>query len=374
MRLTVTTGGGPAAGALLAAVWIGVAISGGTDAGFRVTPLAAAAAAGVAVLAGWLPLPDERAGAARFGLSVLALPLATAAAAGGEPLVPLCAVALAVALLDGPSWECPHALAGAVGLALATALLGRASGDWSLPAAAGDGVGVAAAVLLAAALTLIVGVAGAGDEDRPGARLTLLVPALVAGLAAAPVLAAATGMIAAGALATVVAWRGGRPAAVLGLTAVAVAAAGPGLRPAAVLLAAAAVLAAAIDLPGTAVLGVPGAIAAVVAVDTLMTAETAGAAAVLAVVAATAVLRTDWAAVAEALAGPPTEQDLPRALPLALAVWLVVAPGSWGIAGAAGLRPYDRGALVALASGLAAVALAGAWSHLPSVRFGPRRQ
>ena len=84
--------------------------------------------------------------------------------------------------------------------------------------------------------------------------------------------------------------------------------------------------------------------------------------------------RTDWVAVAEALAAPPTERDLPRVLPLALAVWLVVAPGSWGIAGAAGLRPYDRGALLALASGLAAVALSGAWSHLPSVRFGPRRQ
>lgn len=371
MRITTTTVAPPAAAAMIAAAWSAVALSGGADLGFRATPIAAAAAAGVALLAGWLPLPNDRVDAIRSALGLLALPLAVAVAASGESLLPVCAVAIAIAVLDGPSWERPHALAGAGGLTLAAVLLWRAGAGWSLPTGGRGSATTAAAVLLAAGLTLIV---GATDLGRPAARLTLLVPGLVAGLAAVPVLAAGTGMAGAGVLAAAVAWRGGRPAAVLGLAAVAIAAAGPGLRPAAVLLAAAAVLAAAIDTPGAVILAVPGAIATVVAVDALMTGEAAGAAVVLAVVAAVLVVRTDWAAIPEDVVLPPTGRDLPRAAPLALGVWLLVAPGSWGIADAAGMRPYDRGALIALATALAAAALAGAWAHVPSVRFGARRQ
>jgi hypothetical protein len=132
------------------------------------------------------------------------------------------------------------------------------------------------------------------------------------------------------------------------LAGLAVVAAAAGVGPAALLLGAGAVLAASLDGRLGALCGLPG---AVVLADALVSRPATG----IDVAAALALAVTGLALAARF--GADVRLDGGRPLALALAAWLVVAPGSWAFTGADGLGAYDTGTAQALATG-ALVALA----------------
>ena len=133
-----------------------------------------------------------------------------------------------------------------------------------------------------------------------------------------------------------------RPTAALTLLALA-ALAGPGsTRGAALLLAAGGTLASALGWPAAAVLGLPGGVALAIALSARggVTSFVEGVlAGVVALALAAAALRQ----------GAVPRPALWAAPALALGAWLLVAPGTWGWVGPAGLRAYDAGAARALA-------------------------
>ncbi|HZI39585.1 MAG TPA: hypothetical protein VFF24_14860 [Acidimicrobiia bacterium] len=258
------------------------------------------------------------------------------------------AMALLVATVPRPAGIEGIVLGGGALVALPAAMYVGTSADWfatsgeTLPAAM---TLVTGAVLFAAAALL--------PTVRPWCRV-LVVPALAFGVPAAAALSPVGMAVLGGAAAVAAAWF--VTGAVVPLAALAVAAtAVPDGLPAALLLAAAAVLAAPFPGAGSsaAALGLPGAAALAAAVAggpvsiprVLMTLA----------VAATAVLLVMRPRPAEG--GSLSWWFAPAAI---VGLWLVVAPGTWGWVGDAGLGHWDFGAVLALtAAGIAVVAVRG---------------
>lgn len=264
------------------------------------------------------------------------------------------AAAAATAALTGVGWR-PRgrrsAALCAAGLALLPLAVAAAAGGWRLPQ--GD---VSAAVLGVLGGSLLVVVATLGPlRARP-----LAGPGLVLGILSAPALPplvlTAVGVVAA--VAWVLCWpRQPSPA----LAALAMAAASlPVGGQSSGLLAAAAALALIARHPTTALLALPGTAALAASVVTtdpeaplvLLLAGSAVAAVVLA--ARAGLERGGGQHAPETLT---VEAWLPLVPAAGLALWLLLGPGSWRWAGAAGPGAYDRGAGVAAAAG--ALALVG---------------
>jgi hypothetical protein len=328
----------PATGTAVVLAWVGVALANST----RVPPLAAVVAAGTAALAAapelrvaGLPGPTEV-------VALLVLPVAAAEAVRGGTAAPLAAF-----------------LAGAVLAALYTAVRGREpllAGTVRLIGvlAVVDGLVAggldsdrvrlavtsrpAAAAILAGSALVIVAV-----EARTGADRAVLAPVLMASLLAAPALPPLAVVLGWGALAVGGAWLDRPPVALGALAVVAAAVTAPG---AAILLGAGAVLAAVLDGQVAAACGLPGAVAlAVVLVARPGTAPVlvAGAAAIATAVAVSFRLRATLS-----LRGG-------RSIALPLALWLIVAPGTWKFIGPGGLGAYDAGMARAAAVALLTV-------------------
>jgi hypothetical protein len=126
------------------------------------------------------------------------------------------------------------------------------------------------------------------------------------------------------------------------LAALAVVATAAGVAPAGLLLAAGAVLAAALDSPIAVLCGLPG---AVLLADTLAAQPLSWRVAISGLGLAAAGI-----AVGLRMRGG-IRVDGGRPVAVALAAWLVFAPGTWAFTGAEGLDGYDTGALRALATG-----------------------
>ncbi|MBV9254623.1 MAG: hypothetical protein JO054_10350 [Actinobacteria bacterium] len=352
-----STSRGLIAGALIGAVaaaWLAIALHSPVTVGhLAIPPLAAAAACGTALLAATLPDLGRADGQAAL-LLLAGLPVTVAMAAGRGSLDPLLVAVAAIAIVGlwpGPDRWLPVArLSGAVGGVLWLVAHTLQNGG-HLHA---DGRGTAAAMLVAAVLLIGAGSSG----SHPSGRL-LLVPGVLAGVAAAPAMPLLAA-VAAGAAALAAALIR-RPATALALLAVA-AAAVSGAVPAAYLLGAAAVLAGAIGADASVVLGLPGAVVLAAAVmGTAVTAPT--------VVVAVATIGVA-AVAAERMRGP-VRLDPPRVPAAMFAAWLVAAPGSWAWAGLSGLAGYDRGAAVAVAAALVVLVATEVWPH--AVPPAPRR-
>jgi hypothetical protein len=212
-----------------------------------------------------------------------------------------------------------------------------------------------ALALLAIGVAVLV---GATLPMAPPQVRFLVAPALLLAVPAAAALDAATAVVVvAGAAAVAAASWSATAALPLGLLAVAVTAV-PDARPAAYLLAAAAVLAAVAPHLGghAAVLGLPGAVVAAAAVA-------AGPVSVIRVAATLAL-----AGVTAFATTHPRDPDGDGALrdrtvapAAALALWLLVLPGTWSWVGDARLHHYDQGAMRALVAAAAALAAREAW-------------
>jgi len=345
-----STSRGVIAGTLIGAVagaWLGLALHGPVSVGHLViTPLAAAAACGTALLAA--TLPDLGRADGQTSLLLLAgLPVTVAMAAGGGSLDPLLVAVAGIAVVGlwpGPDRWLPVArLAGGAGAVVWLVAHTLQTGG-RLHA---GGRGTAAAMVVAAVLLIGAGSSG----SHPSGRL-LLVPGVLAGLTAAPVLPLLAAVV--GGAAGVGAAAVRRPAAALALVAVAAAAVPTGL-PAAHLLAAAAVLAGAVGADVAVVLGVPGAVALATAV--------LGAPVTAAALTATAAVVGVAVVMADRMRGP-LRLDPPRVPAAAVGGWLLVAPGSWAWIGSASLATYDRGAARAVAIALAVLVVTEVWPDL----------
>jgi hypothetical protein len=350
-----------AAVAVVTATWVAATVAGGELPLLATNPRGTAAGAAAAALAGVGWRPRTRASALAAGAGLVLLPLAVAAAAGGSAVL-LAALLTATAGAEtvitqgtGPT-SGRHTATYALGVAAAAASLAAAllvergeGGSWSLPA---DNVTAAGLGLLAATLLVVVATLG------PLRARPLAVPGLLVGLVAvtglSPLGASAVGAVAASAWAF---RRPQQPTLTLAALAVAAAALPVGRQPSA-LLAAAAALALVVRHPATALLGLPGGAglaASLVSTEpepplVVLVAGTAAAALVLGARGAREP-RGRWG---EGSTG--TEGIFGLVPAGALALWLVVSPGSWGWTGAEGLGDYDRGALVATAAaGLALV-------------------
>ena len=337
------------AGAALTAVWVMLAIRGPTGL-VSDRALAGAAGAGTAatITAVWGP---RRAWGAGPLLLVLA-PVAVAGATAGR-LSMAAAGAVVVALAAVSDRARPWAVAlAAVGVATAVAAVVVAhagSARWSLT----PDESTACAVAVAAA-ALLLAAAGGGGVLR-----LLVVPALLAGVVAAPGAVGLTLVIGVAASAAAVA----RPRLVspeMGLAAVALAAAAVSTtRPAALLLGAGAVLGLAWPEGTGGLLMVPAVVVMAGAIDArpspggLVVAGATGLAAL--------------AAARSPRAGELTPEALPA---IVMGAWLLLAPGTWRWTGPARLAAYGRGAAAALASAVLVLVAASVWRGRD--RFGLR--
>lgn len=324
----------PATGAVVVAAWVGVAMAHTT----RVPPLAAAAAAGTAALAAGPPLSVAGVPGLAGVVALLVLPAAVAEAArdGNAALLGVVLGGLAIATVVSRVRDAAlPAASAAVALGVAGVVTAMASG--SLEATRVHFVVAdrpAAAVMLAGAALVLTGV-----DHRLKAERALLAPVLLAALLATPALPALAVILGWGALAVGAALVD-RPAVALGGAAVVAAAAG--VAPAGLLLAAAAVLVTALDSGAAVLCALPG---AVVLADALAARPTTA-------VGIAGGLALGATALALALRlRPGVRVDGGRPVALALAAWLLIAPGTWGFTGADTLRAYDVGASRALATG-----------------------
>jgi hypothetical protein len=386
--------------AVSAVAWALVAGRGAELGRFHARPTAAVVAAGVALVLATRPA-DHRRDRLVLAAAAPALMAGTAAGLGDPSALPLAVALLAAGLVLTAAVHdlVPGAVATA-GAALLAA--GLADLDWALPLALGrpgfDGGALPAgldaapgAAVLVLSGALVVATAAALWPGRPAA--VLLAPALAVAIGitpfvrpeevvpgvAAPAVPGVLAPLAALTLGT--AWAGRVPLA-LGLLAVTAAAAPGAPVQSATLLAAAAVLAAALDTarrPALGLLAVPGAAAlAPVLVDhggpsaALVGVALTGTAALLAWRAAgPAHLR--FARCSPLLGasppgrsgrgdGPPAAVSWPAALPaVAAAVWLVLAPTTWGWAvspASPALDTYAEGARLAAAGAAGGAAVA----------------
>ena len=320
----------------VAAAWLAVALHGAVTIGhLALTPIAAAAACGASVLASTLPDLGRADGQASVVL-LIGFPVAVAMAAGPGSLDPLLVAGAVVAVAGlwpgADRWLPVARLAGCAGMVLW--LIAHTLQDGGRLHA--DGRATAASLIVAAVLLVV---AASSPGSAPSSRL-LLVPAVLAGITAAPVLPAAAACI--GGVGALVAAAACRPPAALALLAMAAAAVPAGV-PAAHLLGAGALIAAALGADTAVLVGLPGAVALAVAV---VRAPSTSAAVI------TAAAAVGMAAVsADRMRGRLT-LDPARVPALALAAWLLVAPGTWTWAGPSLLSTYDRSATIAVAVGL----------------------
>jgi hypothetical protein len=317
------------------------------------SPIVAAAGCGAALLvAGVDAAALERPALASVTLAVVSVAVAAGRTAtdGAGIVVALAAVAALAAFASRPSARVVGpAAVGLVAAGAGVVALRSAANSWQLPLADAVSHRTDGVLIVLGAVLLVV--AGAQRARTP---VTVLVPAgAFLAAQAAPMVHRADGLswlaivLAIAAVGAAVAARVGeplldRPAAALTLIGIAAlvapgAARGPGL-----LLVAAGTLAAALGWPSAAALGVPGGIALAVALaarggaSAFVVGVLAG---VVALALAAAVVREGW---------PPTPPWWAAPV-LALAAWLLVAPGTWGWVQPVSLRAYDVGGARALA-------------------------
>jgi hypothetical protein len=318
-------------------------------------PLVAAAGCGAGLVAAAVDTATVKR-PAWLGVALAATSVALAAGRtatdGIGAIAALVVVAAASVVAGRPSvrvWA--TAASGLVAAIAGVVSLRSATNSWQLPLAdaaanhRGDGL-----LILVGAVLLVL--AGSQRARRP---VGLLVPAgAFLAAQAAPLVHRADGLgpaailLALGAAAVALAARFGqaafhRPAAALTLLALAALVTPGAARGPALLLAAAGTLACPFEWPGVAALGVPGGVGFAVALAARggTTAFVVGALAGLVAVVLAAVAAR--------------EEEVPRlvvwAAPvLALGIWLLVAPGTWGWVGPTGLRSYDLGAARAAAA------------------------
>ena len=376
---------------LVVAGWAAIAAAGGVhpsvgEVAVRISPGGAAAAAGVALLAGVEPFRRGWGlGVVVAGLLVLPVALAVAASGGeARPLIALLPVVVGLGVATGGRNRTARiravALAG-VGTALLGAAVFSGSGDLGLFART-QTIG---ATLVAAGVVLVI--AGAGGSIGVPALKPLLVVGMLVGVIGAAALPDMWVPLMVGAVAVGIA--GVRPAPALALFAIALGAL-PGGQPAASLLGAAAVLSIALDREWALVAALPGVIALV---EVLMFPGEIAPRIVIGVVAVLLTLQIGRdlfiprrgrvpAEEGSRLASPVDLAALPGVGPrraerhripaLVLLAWLLVAPASWTWAGDAAVEHYDIGAARAVAvAGLVLVALAGAdhWTASQRLRM-----
>ena len=339
----------PVASLVVVAAWVAVAVAGAR----RVPPLAAAVAAGTAALAASPGLPFRAAPDATALAALLVLPITVAEAIRGGNVTPfgiaLCGVVALAAISRGSGTRSPVTLLPlAVGVATALSGVVAGSADRDQLRLAVSTRPPAAAVVAGAAIVIAVIV------DRPGAERAVVAPVLFAALLAVPQLPPLATALLLGVLA-VAAGALDRPAAAA--AALALVAAAAGAPATALLLGAGAVLAWSLDGPAAALCALPGAVAlAGILASRPVSAVSATAGAALGLTAVAALLR--FRPVIRVGSGTP--------IGAALAVWLVMAPGSWRFTGVNGLGPYDAGAARAVAVAALVVVIAlfvdgGAW-------------
>ena len=339
-----------------AACWFALLVHGSlvSVSSLHSVPLVAAAGCGAALVAAAIDAAAlERPPFAGVGLAAVFVALAAGrTTTDGAGLVAAAAVAAAaVVIAGGVSLRVLGPAAAGVAMAGAGVVALRSAVNSSqLPLDAisgshrGDGV-----LLLAGAALLIV----AGSQRARGAAGVLVPTGAFLAAQVAPIVHGGDGLAAAGivlalaAATAALAARFGRPlldrpTAALTLLALA-ALAGPGsTRGAALLLGAAGTLASALGWPAAALLGLPGGVALAIALSARggVTSFVEGVlAGVVALALAAAALRQ----------GAVPRPALWAAPALGLGAWLLVAPGTWGWVGPAGLRAYDAGAARALA-------------------------
>lgn len=328
----------PVASLAIVGAWVAVAVSGSE----RVPPLAAATAAGTAAVAAVPGLPRAAVPDLTALAAVLIVPITVAEAVRGGNVLPLgialCAVVLLAGFGRGPTARTPVGLF-ALGLGVAAAVTGVVEGS-------ADFAKLRLAVPHRPAAALVVAGAGlviSAIDDRTHAERAVAVPIVLAALLATPALPP---------LATVIWWGGFAVVAAtlerpgVATAALAIVAAAAGAPAPALLLGAGAVLAWTIDGPPAALCALPGAVAlANLLAGRSVTAVSAVAAAALAVTGVAALLR--FRPAIRVGGGTP--------IGLALAAWLVVAPGSWRFTGVNSLGAYDAGAARAVAVAALAV-------------------
>lgn len=343
--------------------------------GLRLTPLVAVGGCGAALVATSAAATGAEVRLGRLvpvcpTLALTAVGVALAGAGGGGGVAPVALIGgLAIATAAVFAFEPPPqrwvpaglAAAGIVATAVGVAIAHADSGRWSIPQT--GAMGTASLVMLVGGAAFVVVAGGLGPREAavafgPRRPAALLVPAgLALGLAAVPRHAAADDLgiaVVLLAAAAVVAAGAHRVPVALGLVSLAAAAGPATLLPGALLLAAAAVLALALDHPWAWLLAVPGGVSLVAGVVDdrgRLAVAVALAAAVVAVLAAQGAVH---------LLSSPGRGSEDHAVPLlpaaVLGAWLVVLPGTWGWTGAR-LSAYDRGALLAAAAAVVAVAL-----------------
>lgn len=385
--MRVDEGAWTAAAVVVTAFWVVAALAGGDLSPVDTTATGAAAAAGAAAVAGAAWGFQSISPVWLAGLTLVLVPVGTAAAAGASgPVLPVVLVVLAAgevvsALVGPPGQGAPPATGGDPGGAprrgevwaqaglvlVAAALLGgalasRPEGDDGLAFVADRGT---AAWLGLVAAAVLLGAAGFG----PVRGRAYAVPGLAVGLVVAPGLPPVGLAVAGGSAALLCAtFLGSRPGVALGFLGLGAAAFSAG-RPAVALLLAGAALALSYggDHPVAGVLALPGAAAltaeAVVAggdeaAPMVLAAAAAMTGALLALSTTQAMGAVQVAPVRAPQAGRVPWAALPAAL---LSVWLLVAPGTWTWTGASGLGPFDKGAAPAFFFGCAVVALRAAW-------------
>jgi hypothetical protein len=324
----------PATGAVVSIAWVGVAWA-DTE---RYPPLAAAAAAGTALLAA-APTPADAEGPSLASvLALLFLPATVAEAARGGNAAPLgvglCAVALlaVVERFRDRDWSL---YPPAVALGVVAVVLGITADSLEAARVHFTVTEKPAAALVLAGAALVL----AAADGRSRAERAVVAPVLLAAVLAAPVLPPIALIAGWGALAVGAALADRSPVAIAALAIIGVAA---GVPPLGVLFAAGAVLATALDSPIAALCALPG---AVVLADVLAAQPVTA----VAVAAGAALAATALALAVRFHGGLRVEGARPVAA--GLAGWLVIAPGSWRFAGVEGLRAYDVGAGRAAAVG-----------------------
>lgn len=354
--------------AVVTAAWVLVAMAGGDPAPVATTAMGAAAAAATAALVGvgWNVSSVETAQFAGAALAIL--PLGAAAAAGGSaPLLVgavgvVCVGHVVDAVRAHRTVLVPAVSASGAALIAIGVVMARLDGQgWRL---ASDGHLPAGLVLAGGALLVAMATVG-----PPRLRPVVVAGALaaLAGASALPALAVAggAGVLAAGWTAAA----GRRPGPAIIVVAVAAAAVVPGARSAALLLVAAGVLAVAIDHRAGGVLALPGVAGLVLAL--LAAPPTTEVKVIAAGSLVVAMLIAAAPAAAAAHPGRPPAQAFPA---LALGLWLLVAPQTWGWVGASASGAYQAGVAVAGAGAalvLVTRRLAGV-TRLASVRPRPR--
>lgn len=324
----------PATAATISLAWVVVALLDTS----RVPPLAAAAAAGTAVLGAAPAVAVAGVPGVTGVLGVFVLPAAVAEAVRGGDAALLAGVAglLAIAAVVAASRDRgPSTALVMLCLGVTAVVVGLAAGSLDADKVRFVLTDREAGAVVVAGAALVVG----AIDDRMYAERAVFAPVLLCAVLAVPALPPLAVALLWGALAIGGGVVGKPPAA---LAALAIVAAATGEPAAALLFGAGAVLAAALDSSTAAITGMPG---AVVLASALASREVTA----VNVVAALALAAT--AALLGAAVRPDVRVDGGRPLALALAIWLAMAPGTWAFTAAEGLRAYDVAAARAVAVG-----------------------